>query len=937
MSAPPPDPPLSISSSGHLDGLGRRVLVFDREDGTMLEALHVRPEVSAFETALRERVARLAAFEDERFARIRGLERDPDTGDLVVISQFVPGSRLSDLLDVAQEHAAEGITPGVDVALGYLVEALPAIAALHAAAGMTHGAIASARTVLTSDGGVVFLDTAYGEVLQRLRFSRKRLWYEFRLGMTPAPGIPPFDAASDIGQIALNAVMLVLGRPLRLSEYPAALPALMMEVVEVAQIRGSSNFAAGIQRFLERALPLPGRHAYGTADEATIDIRQVARQEIGLPVCRNALIEFVAETTDGLALLPERSAHGDVLEVPFPEETAAEDADTIGLPVASSYETFEPEVDSFAPASSVQADSVASEPPLETSPTALPPVEEFASALADADGGHAPVTEPAFEPSWSEPAIAEPPPTASLAADIYSPQPSAAEQFVSDPIVEAPAAAESFAAESSEHEHTEEEPGVDEPLELQPDAQEAASFFESPRRKRQRSARARKDKLRSIASAGQAGSIGPQPRAVPPPLVAPDRAAAFDSDDFTPAPRAIGFAPPATPAAPPAAPAQPAFAPAALAPPAGPIPMPQFPAAPPSPYGGPSTTIWSAPPVAEPPAAPVKPLAPPPPKPLTLVQPAPSSPVPIKLKTDTGNTWTPKAPRVEPRPEPRVERPQTEPYAPLPELQLFSTRDEPRAFPWKLAAAGLVIVALGILGGRWYLADGRTPGGVEKPAATATPDALATAPAVAPPANAGHIDIQTQPPGAHVLLDGQAVGDSPLKLDVAPGRHVLTFVSASGSIKRNVRVDAGKSISLDVPLFSGWVALFAPVVLEVAENGKPIGSTEDGRIMLAPGRHELTVTNKDLGYTATQSVDIEPGEVFSLNMDPRGAVNFNAIPWAEVWIDGKKAGDTPLANAQVPLGVREIVFKNPDYGERKMVTTIRADTVGAVSVDFTSK
>jgi hypothetical protein len=936
MSAPPPDPPLSISSSGHLDGLGRRVIVFDREDGAMLEALHVRPELSAFETALGERIARLAAFGDERFARIRGLERDPDTGDLVVISQFVPGSRLSDLLDVAQEHAAEGITPGVDVALGYLVEALPAIAALHAAAGMTHGAIAPARTVLTSDGGVVFLDTAYGEVLQRLRFSRKRLWYEFRLGMTPAPGIPPFDAASDIGQIALNAVMLVLGRPLRLSEYPAALPALMMEVVEVAQIRGTSNFAAGIQRFLERALPLPGRHPYGTADEATIDIRQVARQEIGLPVCRTALIEFVAETTDGLALLPEHAAHGDVLEVPWPEETAAEDANTIGLPVASTYETFEPEVDSSAAQPPVQADSLASEPPLETSTTALPAMEEFASALADPGEGRAPATEPAFEPSWSEPAVAEPAPPASLAADIYSPQPSPAGPFVSD--VEEPAAAESFATESSEHEHAEEELGVDEPLEHQPDLQEAGSFFESRRRKRQRSARARKDKLRSITSAGQGGSIGPQPRAVPPPLVAPDRAAAFDTDDFTPAPRAIGFAPPATPAAPPAAPAQPAFAPAALAPPTGPIPMPQFPAAPPSPYGGPSTTIWSAPPVAEPPAAPVKPLTPPP-KPLTLVQPAPAAPstsAPIKLKTDTGTTWAPKAPRVEPRQEPRVERPQSDPYAALPELELFSTREEPRAFPWKLAAAGLVIVALGILGGRWYLADGRSPAGVEKPAPVA-PDALAKAPVVPAPANAGHIDIQTQPPGAHVLLDGQAVGDSPLKLDVAPGRHVLTFVSASGSLKRNVRVDAGKSISLDVPLFSGWVALFAPVVLEVAENGKPIGSTEDGRIMLTPGRHDLTVTNKELGYTAKQSVDIEPGEVFSLNMDPRGAVNFNAVPWAEVWIDGKKAGDTPLANAQVPLGVREIVFKNPDYGERKIVTTIRADTVGAVSVDFTSK
>jgi hypothetical protein len=72
MSAPSPVAPPSISSSGHADGLGRRVITFDREDGAMLEALHVRPELGAFEAALRERIYRLATFEDERFARIRG-------------------------------------------------------------------------------------------------------------------------------------------------------------------------------------------------------------------------------------------------------------------------------------------------------------------------------------------------------------------------------------------------------------------------------------------------------------------------------------------------------------------------------------------------------------------------------------------------------------------------------------------------------------------------------------------------------------------------------------------------------------------------------------------------------------------------------------------------------------------------------------------------
>jgi hypothetical protein len=102
MSLPPLDAPASLSTSGYEDGLGRRVLVFDREYGIMLERLLLRPELGAFEQALAARQSRLAAIEDERFARVRAVERDPETGRLTVLSEFVAGQRLSDLLDAAQ-------------------------------------------------------------------------------------------------------------------------------------------------------------------------------------------------------------------------------------------------------------------------------------------------------------------------------------------------------------------------------------------------------------------------------------------------------------------------------------------------------------------------------------------------------------------------------------------------------------------------------------------------------------------------------------------------------------------------------------------------------------------------------------------------------------------------------------------------------------------
>jgi hypothetical protein len=120
----------------------------------------------------------------------------------------------------------------------------------------------------------------------------------------------------------------------------------------------------------------------------------------------------------------------------------------------------------------------------------------------------------------------------------------------------------------------------------------------------------------------------------------------------------------------------------------------------------------------------------------------------------------------------------------------------------------------------------------------------------------------------------------------------------------------------------------------VSEGNKGLGSTEQGRILLSPGRHVLTVTNRQYGYSSTHEVEIGAGEETPLNLTPTGRVNLNAVPWAEVWMDGTRVGETPIANLEVPLGTREFVFKHPQHGERRVTTTISA-TPAAVSVDFT--
>ena len=108
--------------------------------------------------------------------------------------------------------------------------------------------------------------------------------------------------------------------------------------------------------------------------------------------------------------------------------------------------------------------------------------------------------------------------------------------------------------------------------------------------------------------------------------------------------------------------------------------------------------------------------------------------------------------------------------------------------------------------------------------------------------------------------------------------------------------------------------------------------------MLPPGRHRLTFSNKELAFSQAQDVDIEPGGVRSVTIDPKSNVNLNAAPWAEVYLEGAKLGDTPLAGIPVRLGTREFVFKNPQFGEKRITVTIKGgSSTQVISHDFTKQ
>lgn len=209
-------------------------------------------------------------------------------------------------------------------------------------------------------------------------------------------------------------------------------------------------------------------------------------------------------------------------------------------------------------------------------------------------------------------------------------------------------------------------------------------------------------------------------------------------------------------------------------------------------------------------------------------------------------------------------------------------------------------------------------------------------------AAAGSLSVVSDPPGSTVIVDGSARGQTPLTIhDLAPGRHDVLVRSSSATYQRSVQVDAGATASLVVGAAPaagaswGWITLQTPFPIQVLENGRVVGTSEIDRIMLSPGNHELNFVNDQFGFQQSSRTTVSAGRGGPISLTiPRMAMNINALPWAEVYIDGARVGDTPLANVMLPIGDHEVVFRHPQLGEKRQMARLTQREPLRVSVDM---
>jgi hypothetical protein len=244
----------------------------------------------------------------------------------------------------------------------------------------------------------------------------------------------------------------------------------------------------------------------------------------------------------------------------------------------------------------------------------------------------------------------------------------------------------------------------------------------------------------------------------------------------------------------------------------------------------------------------------------------------------------------------------------------------------------------------------------------------------APPASVtGIVAVESTPAGATIAIDGQPHGTTPSTLTLSPGKYAMAITS--GDVTRDIplvvragnnsewvyfgdpqsgpsiqnAISGTKSEDSATPVSApaavppanavgGWLSVTAPLELQLFENGALIGSSQSDRIMLPVGRHVIEAINTSLGYKTTSTVQVLPGSVarFSPEM-PNGTLNVNATPWADVTIDGKPLGPTPLGNVSLRIGPHDVVFTHPQLGERRQAILVTLNGVNRLSVNLNQR
>jgi hypothetical protein len=248
--------------------------------------------------------------------------------------------------------------------------------------------------------------------------------------------------------------------------------------------------------------------------------------------------------------------------------------------------------------------------------------------------------------------------------------------------------------------------------------------------------------------------------------------------------------------------------------------------------------------------------------------------------------------------------------------------------------------------------------------------AIAASPVPEAASTSGLLMVTSNPAGARVRIDTEDRGVTPLKLTLDAGPHMIEITSGASKRALSLSALAGAVVSQHVefvpqapalaaappapvaaapvaaaplraraareaPRAVGNVVVRAPIDLQILEGDRVIGSSSEGVLEMSSGLHTLDLVSDALEFRTRTVVNVSPREPAVVAVDvPTGRLSVNAMPWAEVFVDGSSFGMTPLGSIRVPIGTREVLLRHPRLGEIRRTVVVKARSTTLVGEEF---
>lgn len=311
------------STPAFVDGFGRRVVRRASAAVTPTEHLLLDPALARhadFVAALQARVAKAQNLRLSQYAKVLRVE-DDGAGGVSLVSDYVKGWRLADMLDVAE---SENLTLDIGVVMLLLRQLLPTAALLTTQSrDVASGALGPEHLLLTPQGRVVPTEYVLGPAIEALAWTPEHLWRTLRVATPPTGGGgKAVSHRGDVAQLGITVLSLVLGRRLRDDEFPERLEGLVQAARQRTPTVIDAPLSNGLRAWLLRALQLQAK-SFATLFDAQMALERLLATESSL-IAQPAELDIAMSRLD--RFMPEFEAPDAPPElVALPEVAASAD------------------------------------------------------------------------------------------------------------------------------------------------------------------------------------------------------------------------------------------------------------------------------------------------------------------------------------------------------------------------------------------------------------------------------------------------------------------------------------------------------------------------------------------------------------------------------------------------------------------------------------